>query len=465
MRLALGLALLALAGPAFGQALGGGEAAQPMAVCGGDLARLNQLSGWQGRWPRELAAIAALPAAEQENALERWRAAPASLRAEIETLRTSLAQGKAAPAAVARRVLDQVDGLLAAGIAPGLTDAAWRTFLDGELKAELTAYANFLRQTYIPAAPDGSSLAGSPGGRACFEGAVKTWSSRAITADELEAMGRRDLAAYRAELTRLAGLPPESSAKALEQVRGLATRSTATREDILRLSQDAIARAQAAAPRAFDAAGLAPLEVRPVPAALESSLPAGLYEPAGPGRPAAYAINLSRPGERRAMVEAIAFHEGAPGHHLAFSMAKAPGTFNSGFVEGWAIYAEHLADELGLYSSAEDRMGAAAKHLWAASRLVVEPGLHVHGWSRQQAIDFLRQNTALPDAEIAIEVDRYLALPGQSVAYMVGYDSIRRARERTERREGAGFDLKRFHARLLEPGPRGLEALETEFGP
>ena len=163
------------------------------------------------------------------------------------------------------------------------------------------------------------------------------------------------------------------------------------------------------------------------------------------------------------MVEAIAFHEGVPGHHLAFSSATTPGIFNSGFVEGWAIYAEHLADELGLYSRPEDRMGAAAKHLWASARLIVEPGLHVHGWSRDRAIAFMRENTPLSDEEIGVEVDRYLALPGQSVAYMVGYDAIRRARERTRQRDGAAFDLKAFHRRLLAPGSQSLDEIEAAF--
>jgi len=464
MRLAvIAVALTLAAAPAMAQTAGGGAGAAPVASCGGNLAQLNQITGWQTRWARELAAIATLPPAEQATALARWRAAPGAIEADLAALRQNAGGERAAPSAVVRRVLAQVDALLAAGLAPELQDPDWRRFLDDELQPSIAAYAVFLRDVYIPAAPEGSSLARSEAGHACFEDAVRQWSSRSLTAADLETMGERYLDRYSGELTRLAGQPSGAASAILARLRAEAVGGATSRDDILRLSRDAIIRAEAAAPRAFDTGSLTPLDVRPMAEALEAGMPAGFYEQASNGRTAAYVVNLSRPTERRLMAEVIAFHEGAPGHHLAFATARSAGAFNSGFVEGWAIYAEHLADELGLYSGVDDRIGAAAKHLWASSRLIVEPGLHVHGWTRDQAIAFMRQTTPMSDEEIGIEVDRYLAMPGQSVAYMVGYDSIRLARERTEQREGTGFDLRAFHRRLLGPGPQTLDSLEQSF--
>jgi uncharacterized protein (DUF885 family) len=173
-------------------------------------------------------------------------------------------------------------------------------------------------------------------------------------------------------------------------------------------------------------------------------------------------INLSRPQDRRLMAEVIAFHEPLPGHHVRAALGLPAGDFNSGFAEGWALYSEYLADEMGLYSGPLDRAGMMAKHLWAASRLVVEPGLHLHGWSRDRAVAFMRAHTALTDAEIAVEVDRYIATPGQSLSYMLGYDRIIGARHYAERRLGHDFDLRRFHRIVLGPGSRPLDRVHAD---
>lgn len=162
------------------------------------------------------------------------------------------------------------------------------------------------------------------------------------------------------------------------------------------------------------------------------------------------------------MAEVIAFHETLPGHHTQRALDLPIGEFNSGFAEGWALYSEYLADEMHLYSGRLDRAGMMAKHLWAASRLVVEPGLHLHGWSRARAVAFMRRHTALTDAEIAVEVDRYIATPGQSLSYMLGYDRIASARRYAERKLGASFDLRRFHHVVLGPGSRGLDRVHAD---
>jgi uncharacterized protein (DUF885 family) len=279
--------------------------------------------------------------------------------------------------------------------------------------------------------------------------------------EEIEALGRRLLRDTEAELARLYHVRPGGMPALLARLRDL--REPGFDADrLLALTRAAVARGTAAMPRAFLGAVRTPIAVEPMPAAMEASSPAGFYRYAEDGRPAAYVINLSRPQERRLMTEAIAFHETLPGHHIRAALGLPAGSFNSGFAEGWGIYAEYLADELGLYAGETDRAGMMAKHLWAASRLVVEPGLHLRGWTRAQAIDFMRAHTALTDAEIAVEVDRYIASPGQSLAYMLGYDRIVTARRYAERVLGRRFDLRRFHQVVLGPGSRPLDEMVAD---
>jgi uncharacterized protein (DUF885 family) len=162
------------------------------------------------------------------------------------------------------------------------------------------------------------------------------------------------------------------------------------------------------------------------------------------------------------MAEVIAFHETIPGHHAPHALGYSYGSPNSGYLEGWAIYAEYLADEMGLYGSDLDRTGMMLKHLWAASRLVIEPGLHVRGWIREQAVAFMRAHTALGEADIAIEVDRSIAGPGQPASYMLGYARFRAARDHAQAVLGPAFDLREFHEVVLGKGGRPLEEVQAD---
>ena len=446
---------------ASAQTAGAGAAALALEGCASDLKYLNQITGWQVRWPQELARLASAPKTRRAAALEDWRGAAAALSQDRAALRAS--QAGAAPAPVVLRVLAQMEALAASPLAPGLREPAWRDLLDEELRPAIRTYGRFLRNEYLPRAPVGSGLANSPTGTDCFERAAKTWTSRTLSTSAIEAMGAELMSRYRRELADLADVDQSQLPALLATLRDPDRYGDTSRDDIVRISRSAIDRAAAAIPRWFDGPSPGPLKIEPIERSLEVSLPAGYFEPAQGAADAVYRINLSNPSGRRAMAEVIAFHEGLPGHALAFDRAAGRGTFSSGFVEGWAIYAEHLADEMKLYSGIDDRIGKVAKHLWAASRLIVEPGLHVRGWSRDSAIAFMRDNTALPLSEIEIEVDRYLAMPGQSLSYMVGYESIRRARASSEQKAGAAFDLRAFHHTLLAAGPRPLDQLEREF--
>lgn len=439
----------------------GAGAVEALRGCATDLRYLNQVAGWQVRWPREWAALTR-DATHLEEAVLRFHQVPKVLTEEISALRAGLETPGRAPKAVVKRVLRQVEALAEElrqrapryfGVDEKRSAAKkWARMLENEVEPAIQNYARFLRRTYLPRANPMDGLAGIPNGPRCFSNAVRWWTSLDLSPEQITDIGRRLLEENRRDLARTR-TGDETVESILARLR--APSDDVKGADLLKVSRAALRRARSTALRAFHALPSIELAVEPMEAHLRGSFPAGYYRG---GASPAYVVNPSRPAERRLMAEVIAFHEGIPGHHLfaGYPRAGSFGTFNAGLLEGWAIYAEYLADELGLYRTTFDRQGMITKHLWAASRLVVEPGLHVHGWSRQRAIDEMRQRTALSSSEIELEVDRYLAMPGQSLAYMLGYDVLTRARQRAEATLGLRFNLRAFHHAVLEPGSRPL---------
>ncbi|MDX1661849.1 MAG: DUF885 domain-containing protein [Gemmatimonadota bacterium] len=489
-RLLLGLTFVpVLAGSAAAQnvsltAGGGAVAAAALAGCETDLRMLNQISGWQVRWPGALRAQPVGTPGERAVAIERWRRAPGLLDQDVERLRRGIAEDRTAPKAVVRRVLDQVDGLLDAlpdrpGAGDRETGAAllspaaraddpafrerWIQLVSEDLAPAIGRYRDFMAGTYLPAAREEPGLASVPEGARCYREAVESWTTLRLSGKEIERRGRAYLAELTGEMIALTGArTPADLPAILDGLReGGFEDGFDSRDDVTEHAREAIERARSALPGWFAVPGEIPIEVVAIEPSLEGSFPAGFYRrPSGSG-PAAYVVNPSRPAERRLMAEVIAFHEAVPGHHTSFAVPLAHGnepmgSFNSGYVEGWAIYAERLAEEMGLYSTPLDRLGLVAKHFWAASRLVVEPGLHLHGWSRERAIEHLLDHSTLSREEAALEVDRYLAIPGQSLAYVLGFLEIRDIRRDAEAALGDRFDVRVFHDVVLRDGIRPL---------
>jgi prolyl oligopeptidase len=211
--------------------------------------------------------------------------------------------------------------------------------------------------------------------------------------------------------------------------------------------------------------------VEPIEAFRAADAPAAFYEPASQDglRPAMYYINTHE-SERRPLynLDALTFHEAVPGHHLQIALAQENQGLPlvrrhahvSAFTEGWALYAERLSDELGLYATPEARFGMLNYQAWRAVRLVVDTGMHALGWSRQQAIDTMRAHLALPDHEIANEIDRYIIWPGQALAYMTGRIALDGMRTRAL---AVGRALPEVHDAILGGGDLPLEVLEARL--
>lgn len=241
-------------------------------------------------------------------------------------------------------------------------------------------------------------------------------------------------------------------------------------DELLETARAAITRAEQAAPRWFGTIPPHPWVVEPVPAAEAPGAAAAYYLlPAADGsRPGTYFANTHQVTERfRQTAEVTAFHEAIPGHHFQLSTAlgltdlpllRRLGEFNA-YTEGWGLYSERLAQEMGLYSDDVSLLGMLSMDSMRAGRLVVDTGLHAKGWTRQQAVEFLERNTPMPSVEITSEVDRYIGYPGQALSYMVGRLEIQRLRAEAERRRGERFDVRGFHDVVLGGGALPLSVL------
>lgn len=240
-------------------------------------------------------------------------------------------------------------------------------------------------------------------------------------------------------------------------------------DEILAGAAAAVARAEGAAPDWFDRRAETSCVVEAAP---DADGPSAYYIPPAldGSRPGTYFANVSRPTERtRYVAEATAFHEAVPGHHFQLSLAQGLGdllplrrlAWINSYVEGWGLYAERLADEMGLYSGPLARLGMLAMDSLRAARLVVDTGLHAFGWSRARAREYLLANTVLTGAEAGAEVDRYIEFPAQALSYMVGRLEFQRLRRRSESTLAAAFDIRRFHNVVLGGGPLPMAVLAS----
>jgi uncharacterized protein (DUF885 family) len=313
-----------------------------------------------------------------------------------------------------------------------------------------------------------------PGGREGYAVAVRAHTTTGMTPEEIHASGLDLVRGLRQELSELGGrvLGEAQVDAVLERLRSDPALRFREAGEIVASVTDALARANQALPAAFHAYDLAECVVTEMSELEAADSVLGYYVPPATdgSRPGMHCINTHDPRRRpRFEYEALAFHESVPGHHLQAAVAQRLDqlpmfrrvAYLPAYSEGWALYTERLCDELGLYSGDLQRLGMLSFDAWRACRLVVDTGMHQLGWSRAQAIDYMLANTALSPGNVANEVDRYVAWPGQALAYMIGRLRIRSLRAELEGRLGARFGLRDFHDAVLGQGAVPLDVLDA----
>ncbi len=431
--------------------------------------------------------------AEGEAMVKRWRAIGPYVDQQIVNLRAGKREGRVAVATAVEKVIDELRDLSMKGddewplLRPlGVSHDDWtgdqRRVFDEGLRAAvkesarpgLMRYLEFLSSEMAREArpEERPGVMHISGGAQTYLKLIRVQTSLDLTAAELHQTGLNEVARINREVEALGekvfGLKERK--EVLSHLRNDRSLYFSTRDEVAAKAESALTRANAAVSKWFGRLPKTPCEVvRMEPHEEKHSTIAYYRPPAADGtRPGRYYINTSAPETRpRYEAEALAYHEAVPGHHLQIAIAQELEGIpefrkNSGvtaFIEGWGLYSERLADEMGLYSSDLDRIGVLSYDSWRACRLVVDTGMHAMGWTRGQAIDFMFENSALAMNNIVNEVDRYITWPGQALAYKAGQLEMIRLRREAEMRLGTSFDVCAFHDVLLGNGALPLKAL------
>ena len=413
----------------------------------------------------------------RQQTLARWRAVPGYLATELANHREGLRRRFSAPRGNVEIALSEIDTLLSTPIAQSpLYDPAQRDstpefraelarVIETDIQPAIRQYRDFLAGEYIGRARTKIGVSANPDGYGCYEASIRASVGLNIHPDTLHAMGERTVEALKDEMRALAirSLGTSDIARLLERLRRDTVFTFRTREEMLDYARAAFDRARAAMPKWFGRLPRAPLVVEPYPALRERHSVGEWNPPAEDGsRPGIYYLSTYDPLRKsRADLEPLTFHETIPGHHLQGTIALERGDsipaigryfWSAGMGEGWAEYAEQLADEMGLYSSDTARFGLLADLTLSASLLVVDTGIHWLGWTRTQAIDYIREHTHVPLLRAEVSVDRYPVLPAQGVSYAMGRLEIVRLRALARQRLRDRFDIRAFHDRILENG-------------
>ncbi len=423
--------------------------------------------------------------------LERLRAIPGALDQALERYRSAIDKNRPPARITVVRSLSMLDGYLAS---PPETDMfaevggpedwdgeeAWRhrlaEIVRDTIRPSLQRYRDAFESELLPVArpDDRCGLSWVPGGTEIYETAVAEHTGLELSPDEIHEIGIDDinvkLASEYAEIGAHV-FDTGDVASILDHLRDDAELRFSSPDEIMSMAADILERAKAAMGDWFGVLPKADCLIAPIPDFMARDLPAAHYMPPAPdgSRPGTFYVNLADPREKmKYQAEAIGFHEAIPGHHLQLAIAgelEHIPTFQrymgaTAFLEGWGLYAERLADEMGLYSDDLQRLGMLSTDSWRAARLVVDTGIHAKGWSRDQAIGFLVDNTAVARSEAEVEVDRYIGWPGQALAYRLGQREILRLRAKAQAALGDRFDLKGFHDTVLTSGPVTMSILE-----
>jgi uncharacterized protein (DUF885 family) len=433
---------------------------------------------------------------DHENFLARMRAYPRAIDETIALMQRGLAGGLTPPRVILRHVAEAIANQIADDPAKSpIYEFAFTNFRPSIPQAERERLQKeaqpILRESVMPAfrklhaywtkeyepkTREAIGWTSVPQGKEWYPYLVRQQTTTELTPDEIHAIGLSEVKRIRGEMEKIraqtgfTGTLEEFFTFLRTDPRFYYT----TREDLLVAYRNISKRIDPELTRLFGRIPRLPYGVIPIPTYSEKTNTTAYYTPGSPEshRPGYYYVNLyDLPSRPKWEMEALSLHEAVPGHHFQIALAQELEQLpafrrNAGFtafVEGWGLYAESLGPELGMYTDPYSRFGQLTYEMWRAVRLVVDTGMHAKGWTRQQAIDFFVANSSKPLHDIEVEIDRYLAWPGQALAYKLGELKIKELRAHAERELGEKFDVRAFHDAVLGEGPLPLSLLETRM--
>ena len=451
-------------------------------ICRRELWDISQTEGWQVGLAGLASNEAVATAADRQSALRNWQAAPKFIDTEIANLREGIAKGYTVPATIVGRVLRQVNAIIADPILLDSTAARssdpdfaakFRKLIASEILPALKRYRDFLAHDYAPHARTTLGISALPNGSACYAAYLRRYSTLQITPEEVYRRGEETVNQSTNEIKRLGEklFATSDLHKIIVRSHSAKANRFQSKKELLGYAQRELERARSESAALFENLPTQPVVIKPLPAYQKNSGVSSHYEPqSDPSKPAVFWISLDDwKDETRASVEITVVHETFPGHHAQSVIARrdAPRSPiygfipNAAYVEGWANYAEQLAEDVGIVGDGYERI---QRRVIFGRSLVLDSGVNVLGWSREQAERYAME-TGLSRQTADDVIDRAVVEPGQLTSYELGGLEIRKLREQERHRLGSTFDLKTFHQEILDHGVVPLDTLRQLIEP
>ena len=373
-------------------------------------------------------------------------------------------------------------GPFAATRPQAITAAEWpalqaraREAISGPIAASYRAFSTVAQSQLVPKCRTVDSVSSQPQGAAYYAALARYHTTTELTPDQIHRIGLEEVARIRAEMESVAKKAGFASREAMiADMRTNPKWYVTTPEELLEKTATITKTIDGKMPAYFGRLARLPYGIRPMTAATAPTDTTARYQQGSPegGIAGFYLVNTTKLDQRPLWeIPVLSVHEAVPGHHQQIAIQqeldmpqwRKATTFFTAFVEGWGLYSERLGIDMGLYDTPQKDMGRLSYQMWRATRLVVDTGIHSKGWDKARAVAYMKDNTALTDANIDAEVNRYISVPGQALAYMIGKRKIEELRARAEKSLGDKFDVRRFHDAVLGQGAVPMDALETQI--
>jgi len=455
---------------------------------------VNQMGGIYATYPQLVAQLSFTTSKDYDDWIARLRAIPHAFDQVTSNMSIGIDDKRVPPKFLLEKALANVqqlanqkpeDSPLALPLKkfPDSISAAEQTRIKTEMLAAISKqvlpayqrFARFLEVAYIPAGRTEPGISSIPDGAAYYKFRIKQSTTTNLTADQIHQIGLDEVQKDETEMLTIAQKLGFQDLKSLRASLKTNPKLKATsREQLLDTYRGYLGPMQAKLPELFGHLPKSPFEVVPVPDYLEKTSAPAYYQAGTPdgSRPGRLFINTYNPTDRDLyQVESVAYHEGLPGHHLQISLSRelqgVPDFRKFGgysaFSEGWGLYSEHLGKDVGLYKDPYSDYGRLQADIWRAIRLVVDTGVHSKHWTRQQMVDFFHDHSTIDETSIQAEVDRYIAWPGQALAYKIGQLEILKLRDQAKKELGARFDIRAFHDQVIDSGAMPLDVLDERI--